>query len=172
MTKFLTAFGELIGNEGGFKKEAKDRMDWTSGVIGVGRLVGTKYGISAGTYPNLDIEKLTLAEAQDIYKRDWWDRFKGDQLPYELAFQIFDSEVNHGKTMGVRFLQRALSVATDGALGPITLDKVLRADEDKLIMRFLAIRLRFFTDCKTWDTHGRGWARRVADNLIMATEPN
>ena len=172
MNKFLTAFAELIGHEGGFKKEAKDRMDWTGGKVGVGTLVGTKYGISAGTYPQLDIVNLTLAEAQAIYKRDWWDRFKGDELPYELGFQIFDAEVNHGKTMGVRFLQKALGLGSDGVLGPITLRTTLACDENQIIMRFLAVRLRYFTDCATWDTHGRGWARRVANNLLMATVPN
>jgi len=172
MNNFLAAFAELIGHEGGFKKEAKDRMDWTGGRVGVGTLVGTKYGISAGTYPKLDIVNLTLAEAQAIYKRDWWDRFKGDLLPYELAFQIFDSEVNHGAKMGVKFLQRALGVIDDGSLGPVTLKTIGAHDEDQIIMRFLAVRLRYFTECATWDTHGRGWARRVANNLMLATEPN
>ncbi len=172
MNNFLQAFKELIGHEGGYKCEATDRMDWTGGRINVGKLVGTKYGISAGTYPHLDIKNLSLAQAQEIYKRDWWDRFKGDLLPYELAFQIFDSEVNHGARMGVKFLQRALGLDDDGVLGKVTLATVAANDEDKIIMRFLAVRLKFFTDLSTWDTYGRGWARRVANNLLMATEPN
>lgn len=172
MTNYEKAFAELIGNEGGFKCQATDRMDWTSGMVGIGTLVGTKYGISAGTYPKLDIKNLTLGEAQAIYKRDWWDGFKGDLLPYELAFQIFDSEINHGHKMGVKFLQRALGVVDDGALGPVTLKTIGDHDEDQIIMRFLAIRLHYFTDCKTWATDGRGWAKRVANNLLKATEPN
>lgn len=170
-SNYKQAFQELIGHEGGYKCEAADRMDWSSGKVGVGELRGTKYGISAGTYPHLDIKNLSLIQAQEIYEQDFWSRFKGDSLPYELAFQIFDAEVNHGKTMGVRFLQRALKVPDDGAFGPMTLRALQDKDEDEVIMRFLAIRLRFFTDCKTWDTHGRGWARRVATNLIAATEP-
>lgn len=170
MNKFLQAFGELIGHEGGYKCEAEDRMDWTGGEVGKGELRGTKYGISAGTYPHLDIKNLTMEEAQAIYLRDFWNRFKGDEYPYELGFQIFDAEVNHGKTMGIRFLQKALGVGVDGIVGSITLGRVRAMDEDKVIMRFLGVRMRFFTSCKTWNTHGRGWANRVADNLIAATE--
>lgn len=169
---YQSAFTEVIGNEGGFKKEAIDRMDWTSGICDVGILRGTKYGISAGTYPFLDIENLTLDEARDIYKKDWWDKFQGDFLPYELAYQVFDSEINHGHKVGVRFLQEAMDVHNDGVLGPVTLRAIGTWDEDKLIMRFLAIRMKYFTGCATWPTHGKGWARRVADNLIKATEPN
>jgi lysozyme family protein len=167
---FKKAFAELIGNEGGYKCEAEDHMDWSSGVIGKGELRGTKFGLSAGTYPNLDIKNLTVEQAQAIYYTDWWTRFGGENMPYELAFQVFDSEVNHGHTMGIKFLQKALDVAADGIVGAITLGRVRAMDEDKLIMRFLAVRMRFFTKCSTWDKHGRGWANRVANLLMAATE--
>lgn len=172
MTNFTVAFGELIGNEGGFKRQASDRMDWTSGKVGVGLLVGTKYGISAGTYPTVDIVNLSLEGAQRIYKKDWWDSFQGDQLPYELAFQVFDAEINHGHKMGVKFLQRALKLTDDGYIGPLTLNAVKSAPESMVILRFLAIRLAYFTQCKTWDIDGRGWANRVSMNMLKATEPN
>lgn len=170
MTNFERAFAELIGNEGGFKRDPRDRMDWSSGVIGYGQLVGTKFGLSAGTYPKLDIPNLTLDQARAIYKTEWWDKFNGDSLPYELGFQIFDSEVNHGHGMGVKFLQRALGVKDDGVIGPITLGAIEKYDQGKLIMRFLGIRMQFFTTCPTWDTNGRGWARRISHNLILASE--
>lgn len=167
---FLKAFAELIGHEGGYKCEATDHMDWSSGEIGKGELRGTKFGLSAGTYPNLDIKNLTLDQAQDLYFKEWWTRFQGDSLPYELAFEVFDSEVNHGHGMGVKFLQKALGVTVDGVMGPVTLAKAKAMDEDKLIMRFLSKRLVFFTQCSTWNTYGRGWANRVANLLIEATE--
>lgn len=167
---FDKAFEELLGHEGGYKCEREDRMDWTGGIVGKGELRGTKYGISAGTYPNLAIQSLTLEEAKAIYKRDWWDRFRGDEIEYELAFQIFDADVNHGKGNGARFLQDALGLAPDGSIGPITLKALEGRDPAQVILRFLAYRLRFFTKCSTWDKHGKGWANRVANNMILATE--
>ncbi len=170
MSNFNQAFKELIGNEGGFKCEKEDKGDWTGGQVGKGVLVGTKYGLSAGTYPKLDIRNLRLEDARVIYKNEWWDKFQGDKLPYELAFQIFDSEVNHGHGMGVKFLQRALKIEDDGKLGPKTLATIQGVDEDKIILRFLAMRMKFFTQIRTWNTYGRGWANRVADNMLAATE--
>lgn len=172
MNKFQTAFQELIGNEGGFKAEATDRMDWTGGKVGVGTLKGTKYGISAGTYPTLDIKNLTLAQAEAIYKRDWWDHFRGDELPYEIGFQVFDSEINHGHKVGVKFLQRALGVTDDGVIGNVTLGKMKQSNEDQILLRFLSFRLTYFTGLATWNTYGRGWANRVAVNLLKAADKN
>lgn len=170
MTNFEKAFGELIGNEGGYKCESTDRMDWTSGIIGKGELRGTKYGLSAGTYPTLDIKNLTLEQAQAIYMRDWWLRFKGDLFPYELAFQVFDAEVNHGHGMGIKFLQRALGVQDDGIFGPVGVAALRDKDEDKVIMRLLAIRIRYFIQIGTWNSYSKGWMNRVATLLIAATE--
>ena len=59
-------------------------------------------------------------------------------------------------------------VADDGIIGPKTLLAVRMADPHKLAARFNGHRLRFLTDLKTWPTFGRGWARRVADNLMGA----
>lgn len=168
MTNFEKAFAELIGNEGGFKKQEHDRMDWDSGKVGVGKLIGTKYGISAGSYPHLDIPNLTLEQAQQLYRVDFWNKFDGDHLDYEVAFQLFDADVNHGVGNGTRFMQRALGVADDGQIGPVTLGSLKAMEPVKFMMLFLAERLEFFTKCSTWDKDGKGWARRVAGNMKKA----
>lgn len=38
------------------------------------------------TYPNLDIKNLTVAQAKEIYKRDWWDKMNMDRYPVALTF--------------------------------------------------------------------------------------
>ena len=40
------------------------------------------------TYPTLDIRILTLNQAKDIYKRDWWDKLGMDKYPPALSYQI------------------------------------------------------------------------------------
>lgn len=171
MTNFDKAFVELIGNEGGFKKEEKDRMDWTSGEVGKGELRGTKFGISAGTYPTLDIPNLTLEQAKAIYKRDFWDASLLDSVDYEVAFQIFDADVNHGPGNGTRMVQRALGVADDGKIGPITRAALKAMEPVKFNMLFLAERLIFMSKISTFNTYGRGWAVRIANNMRKAVTP-
>jgi len=57
-------------------------------------------------------------------------------------------------------------------IGNITLSAVNKANEDQLLLRYLAVRLRYFTGIATWNTYGRGWANRVADNLMKAADKN
>jgi lysozyme family protein len=61
-------------------------------------------------------------------------------------------------------------VAEDGVIGPATLAAVKAADPDDLCLRFDAYRLQYMTDLKTWPTFGRGWARRIAANMLRAAQ--
>jgi lysozyme family protein len=104
-----------------------DPGNWTGGKIGAGELKGTKFGLSAASYPMLDIVSLSAADAAAIYRRDWWDRFDLGRLPGPIAAKLFDAAVNIGIESAVRALQRALRAAgvarlvDDGRLGPITI---------------------------------------------------
>lgn len=167
---FDLAFERLIGHEGRFTYNPKDRGNWTSGKVGVGLLKGTKFGISAMAYPHLDIKNLTVEQARAIYLADYWKRAGADQYDGAIGFQVFDSAVNHGIENAVRFLQRAVDVADDGDVGPITLAAVKAQTVTDVLMRFNAERLEFFTKLSTWDEFGKGWARRVVGNLRYAAK--
>ena len=168
MIGFDEVFVRLVGHEGGYSADPKDPGNWTGGRPGVGKLLGTKYGIAANTYPDLDIKALTLDQAKAIYRRDWWDKIHADQLPGAVAFQLWDFAVNAGITRAVISLQRAVGVADDGKLGPRTLAAVNAMPEPDVIARFNAERLEFYASLSTWPTYGKGWARRVAGNLRYA----
>ena len=164
------AFARVIGHEGKFQADYHDRGNWTSGVIGQGNLKGTKYGISAMSYPNLDIRNLTLEQAKDIYYRDFWKRVHGEELHDAIAYQLFDAAINHGIGNAIRMLQRAVDVADDGRVGPLTLGAVRKTDVNDVLMKFNAQRIRFFTRISTFNRYGRGWMNRVADNLNYAAD--
>lgn len=151
---FDTAFEKLIGHEGGYSNDPHDPGG------------ETKFGISKRAYPALDIRNLTLADAKAIYKRDYWDRAQCDRLPPELAFDVFDAAVNSGIGQAIRWLQRSVGVADDGYVGPLTLGALVRDDDPSAVQaRFNGHRLAFMTNLSTWQTFGKGWARRIAANL-------
>jgi lysozyme family protein len=166
MNPFETAFGLLIDREGALSLDHNDRGNWTSGQIGVGSLRGTKYGISAMSYPTLDIANLTLAAAQAIYKRDFWDRVQGDRLAATVAFQAFDAAVNSGLEAASKWLQMAASVPTDGDIGDETVAAVEALSPVLVTARFNAYRLLAMTTMSGWPLNSRGWARRVANNVL------
>ena len=115
---FDEAFRRLIGHEGGYSADRRDPGNWTGGKVGVGVLKGTKYGIAANTYPNLDIKNLTIAQAKEIYKKDWWDKLGGNGLHSAITFQLWDFAINAGKKRAVMELQQAVGVTADGIIGP------------------------------------------------------
>ena len=166
---FDKAFELLIGHEGGFQNDSRDRGNWTSGKIGVGQLKGTKYGISAMSYPGEDIANLTLARAKQIYARDFWVASGADLVPDVLRYDVFDTAVNSGVRRAVMLLQRALGVKDDGILGPVTRQTIIQMDPYRLLVRFNGHRLDFLNDNPTlWATYGRGWSQRIAENMIGA----
>lgn len=169
---FDKAFERVVGHEGGYQNDRADRGNWTSGVIGKGEQKGTKFGISAMSYPDVDIKNLTVEQAKAIYKRDFWDKLGMDRFKPAMQFQLFDAAINHGWINTVKILQRALGLTDDGIIGPKTIAAVNAKDLHDMLMLFLAYRLDFFTAINTFATYGRGWVRRVANNLKLAAEDN
>ena len=172
MNNFNKAFDRVIGHEGGFTDDPLDRANWTSGTCGVGECKGTKYGLAAMTYPTLDIRNLTLDQAKAIYKRDWWDKLGMDKYPPALAYQMFDASINHGSGRAIQFVQKAVGAKADGIIGSKTLAAIDALDKNDLLLLFLAERLQYFTEVKTWKTYCTGWTRRVVQNLRYAAEDN
>lgn len=166
---FDEAFKLLIGHEGGFQKDPRDRGNWTSGKPGLGQLKGTKYGISAMTYPGEDIENLTLERAKQLYARDFWGKAGADLVPDVLRYDVFDTAVHSGTKRAVQFIQRAVGVPDDGVIGPVTTLAISHVDPYRMLARFNGHRLDFLNDNpELWATYGRGWAQRIAENLIGA----
>ncbi len=165
---FDEAFERLLGHEGGFQARPDDSGNWTGARVGVGRLVGTKYGISAAAYPGEDIAGLTLDRAKELYRRDYWGPAGCDAVPDALRFDLFDYAVNSGVRTAARALQRAVGEEQDGVIGPRTLQAIASMPAARLAARFAGARLLGMTELVAWSTYGRGWTRRVALNLLEA----
>ena len=169
---FEQAFDRLIGHEGEFTDDPKDRGNWTTGIIGKGICKGTKFGISAMTYPDLDIKNLSLDQAKEIYKRDWWDKLNADSLDAAIVFQVWDFAINAGMGTAKRKLQKSVGMAEDGIIGPLTLKAIQKADLNDLLMKFNAERLNHYTSLSTWPRYGKTWTRRVAKQLVYGSMDN
>jgi lysozyme family protein len=155
---FDQAFDRLISHEGGYSNDPDDPGK------------ETKFGISKRSYPDVDIANLTLEAAKVIYQRDFWDPL-GDVHP-AVKFQVFDFAVNSGINTAIRKLQLTIGVADDGHWGPVSSVALQHMSLNDVLMKFAAQRLLFMTSLSTWDKFGRGWARRIANNLLLAAEDN
>lgn len=146
-------FDRLIGHEGEYSNDPNDPGG------------ETKWGISKRAYPFLDIKNLTREQAKLIYYDDFWTVINAEKLHPAVAFQLFDFAVNSGVETAIRYFQRALGVADDGHWGKISQAVADNTSVSDQIMCLNAERLEFMTKLKNWPHHGRGWARRIANNL-------
>ena len=128
----------------------------------------TKYGISKRAYPDLDIGELTKDDAKRIYKSDYWDRIRGDEMPSAVDIGVFDMAVNAGNRTAVQLLQRIVGVTDDGVIGPITLEAVRKHDANWLAVRYAAERISYYAALSQWQRYGRGWTSRVVKTAIEA----
>lgn len=87
-------------------------------------------------------------------------------MPAGIRFDLFDMAVNSGVKATIRTLQRTVGETPDGVLGPLTLQAVQSVDPMRIAVRFNAQRLAFMASLPTWPAFGRGWANRIASNLM------
>lgn len=160
------AFPWVVGEEGGFQNDPRDKGNWTGGDVGVGELRGTKFGISAASYPHLDIKNLTVADALPIAKHDFWDMFQGDSLPAALALCVFDFGYNAGVSQAVKTLQRVLRVTPDGVIGPATIAACASYDPQVLSAFYTYARIQAYRLMPEYLVDGAGWEARAKDTLL------
>lgn len=170
-----TALKHVLVHEGGFVNHPKDPGGATN--RGVTQRVYDAYRDRQGQ-SRRSVRAITADEVADIYKRQYWDAIRGDDLPSGLDYAVFDYAVNSGPMRAVKDLQRELGFAgkdVDGFNGSRTLAAVDASDVYDLIDRLCARRMRFLKGLKHWPTFGKGWTRRVTDvaeiAMAMATNP-
>ena len=125
MNNFDYAFEETLGLEGGYSDDPDDR----GGV--------TNYGITQATLEDAlkrfvisgitHVSQLTLVLAKAIYKTDYWNRIRLNQIyNIYIAAEIFDTAVNMGRKAAIIIVQKALNylgenLIEDGIIGPRTI---------------------------------------------------
>ena len=128
----------------------------------------TNMGITKRTYDEFhgtDIDEegmrnLTKADVIPIYRRNYWERCRCQDLPTGVDWATFDASVNHGTGRGAKLLQRAVETTEDGSIGPLTLMKVKQHEVTNIINRMAIYREEFYRSLSTFDKFGRGWLRR------------
>ena len=158
---FNLSFENVIGVEGGYTQDPKDTGNWTGGRKGVGKLNGTKYGVSAASYPSLDIKSITLDDAKAIYYRDYWQVINGDAFPFSISNALFDCAVNSGCSSATKLLQRSLGVVSDGKIGKQTITAAQAKDQTELLIDFLTARAVFYARLAKFELYGKGWMKRL-----------
>jgi lysozyme family protein len=166
MAQWEKCYSKTLKFEGGFQKFFNDKGNWTGGRIGIGELKGTKFGISAASYPTLDIESLTKEQAIEIYRRDYWNSLKLSLVDSNrIAWKVFDIAINCGTGAAAKMLQRSVGVEADGIVGKITLEAVNKSDNVKLMQEIVRRQQEHYDAIHNKDNDWayKGWMLRAED---------
>ena len=160
MSNYNECLKIILMHEGGYVNHPKDPGGETN--LGVTKRVYEEWG---GTK---EMKDLTVEDVEPIYKKNYWDKIKGDDLPDGLDLCVFDFGVNAGPGRAAKFLQKLLGVTQDGGIGPQTLGALQSAiGEDvvtqtrEMIEKYQSMRQEYYESLSTFETFGRGWTRRV-----------
>lgn len=108
-----------------------------------------------------DVWQIEDHEVAAIYRSQYWDAIRGDELPAGIDAALYDFAVHSGPAQAARTLQRILGTAADGIVGAITLAACRDAEPVQVITRLCEDRLAFCRRLPAWSTFGRGWTRRI-----------
>ena len=131
----------------------------------------TMKGITLETYRSVkgnphitkeDLRNISDQEVADIYKQNYWDKVKGDDLPSGVDYAVFDASVNMGVGRASKLIQTAVGMPADGVIGNQTLQAMKNANPMDLIDKFSAEKDAFYKSLPTFGTFGKGWLNRVA----------
>jgi len=153
---FEECMARLLEHEGGYIWHSEDPGGETN--YGVTRAVYEQY--VGRQVMDGEMKGLTHDDVYPIYKENYWDRLRGDDLPSGVDWSCFDWGVNSGTSRAAKALQRIVGVEQDGGIGPMTLQAVLEVEPTKIIEQMHHMRDGFYRDLSTFDTFGRGWIRR------------
>ena len=116
------------------------------------------------------MKDLTVEDVAPIYKKNYWDRCKCDDLESGVDWVVFDGAVNSGTGRSAKAIQKICGAAQDGAIGPKTLALISKQNTEYVIEEFGKIRQDFYESLKTFDTFGKGWTRRNKETTAKALE--
>lgn len=168
MTRFEDCLQHVLQHEGGFVNHPAD----PGGATNLGCTKSTWESWTGHPCTIDDIRNLRISDVAPLYEEKYWNKARCGDLPAGIDYCVFDTAINSGPGRAVKFLQTAIGVPADGAIGPITLRAIHAADASQVISNYAAERLKFLKELTTWPTFGRGWERRVEEvkrtALLMA----
>lgn len=156
---FEDSLKAVLVHEGGYVNNPLD----PGGPTNMGITLATLQAYSGRPISAEDVKALSRAKAAEIYRAQYWNAVRGDQLPLGLDYVMFDYAVNSGASRAIKELQRIVGVTSDGQLGGITLAAIRELPVSALITGMGEARLAFLQRLSTFRTFGKGWTRRVRE---------
>ena len=160
------SFTAVLKHEGGFVNHPKDPGGMTN--LGVTRTNWEAY--LGRSVTEEEMRALTPEIVKPFYKKNYWDKIRGDDLPSGVDYAAYDLAVNSGTGRAAKYLQQIAGVTADGAIGPKSIEAIQKCDAEDTVDELCNMRMDFLKGLGTFETFGKGWTVRVNDVKAKATE--
>lgn len=169
-------FNMLIAHEGGFTDDQRDSGNRKGD--GHGNTGSTMLGVTAYNWskytgkpaPAEVMKQLTVDDVAPLYKTNYWDAIKADDLPSGVDVSCADLCVNAGPRRAAKVLQKSVGAKADGKIGPQTMAAVSLQTAPEILQNYYDERERFYRSLKDYKVFGKGWSRRNKETLEKALE--
>lgn len=108
-----------------------------------------------------DLKAITRVTAVPIYDQGFWQPARCDELKSGVDYVFFDPEMNSGRTGGIRILETALGVLTDGTLTDAVIAAANSLPPDIVIDNVCDARIIHMRLNADWNLYQKGWVARV-----------
>jgi lysozyme family protein len=169
-SNFETSLAYVLKSEGGFQKDERDPGNAKGGMTNLGCTKAVWEEFVGHPVSEADMRALTPASVAPLYKRKYWDKVAGDDLPAGLDYAVFDAAINSGPGRAAKWLQEVAGVPADGSIGKQTLAAVDAFSPLELIAQYNDKRLQFLESLPTFATFGKGWSNRVSSVQSIASQ--
>lgn len=157
MDRFAEVLPVTLVHEGGYSNHPRDPGGAT--MKGVTQRVYDGYR-DGRRQPRQSVRFIANAELVEIYRFNYWNMVRGDELPAGVDLAVFDFGVNSGPGTAIKHLQRVLGIRQDAHPGAVTLAEAARRDPAVLVQSYMAARRAFLRSLPTYPVFGVGWMRR------------
>jgi len=158
ISNFPAALKLVLQDEGGNDDDPADHGGRTSRGITQREYDAWRQLHGHGGEPAADVWAASQDEITAIYHDEYWEPYC-DSFPVGVDYLYFDMAVNAGPHRAAVLLQRALGVADDGRIGPITKLSASKADPKQLITNYTNSKRAFYISLHQ-PKFSKGWLNR------------
>lgn len=154
----------IKAKEGGYVNDPLDKGGATN--KGVTMATYTDYCRKKGKTPTIDgLKTISDIEWEEIFKNEYWDRWKADQIKDQNIANILVDWLWCSGNYGIKIPQKVVGVTADGVVGAVTIAKINSYDPQELFEMLKKERLAYIDRIVLANPSQRrfekGWKNRI-----------
>ena len=117
-----------------------------------------------------DLKLITVEDATNIMKKNYWDRWKADQIKNQAVANTLVDWVWGSGAWGIKIPQRILGVKDDGVVGDKTLEALNKQNPKEFLEKLYLARFNFLDGIVASNPSQKrfikGWKNRMNDLIL------